>query len=108
MNTAVDIPHLKVPFKIDANGAAVVDQDSDDEIIQCVDAICRTPRGLRLDSPDFGIDEVVLRENGPDRDKLQRAILYWEPRARVAIDIQSPDNLAGLFQIVEVNVGGAF
>lgn len=108
MNTAVDIPHLKVPFSLSAAGAAVVEQDSDNEIIQCVEAICRTPRGTRLDSPDFGIDEVVLRETGPDRDKLQRTILYWEPRARVAIDIQSPDSLSGLYQIVEVNVGGSF
>lgn len=107
-DSAVDTPHFQVPFNFTADGAAVVEQDSDDDIVQCVSAVCRTPRGMRLESPDFGIDELVLREQGPDKDKLERAIVYWEPRARVSIDLSNPNVMDSLYQLVNVNVGGAF
>lgn len=102
----IDVPHFAVPFNITSEGAAMVEQDSDEDIMQCVEAICRTPRNSRLESPDFGIDEIVLRENGPDRNKLVNAITYWEPRARVAIDITSPDTMDAFYSIVEINIGG--
>lgn len=107
-NISVDVPHFAVPFNITTEGAEIIEQDSYDDIVQCVEALCRTPKGTRLDSPDYGIDEVVLREPGPDRVKLERAISYWEPRARVAIDISNPNVMDSLYQLVDVNVGGAF
>lgn len=104
----VNIPHFAVPFNLSANGAATVEQDSTEDVAACVGAICRTPKGTRLDSPEFGIDEVVFRERGPDRESLQKTIEFWEPRAQMYIEISRPDVLDTLYSMVEITVGGSF
>ena len=48
-----DSPHLKVPFQIVGPRAQVLEQDTHEEIAQCVEVILRYPLGVRLDLPDF-------------------------------------------------------
>jgi hypothetical protein len=51
----VDVPHLSVPFHLSGSGRfAVVEQDSDAELIQCVAVCLATPEGSRAEVPDYG------------------------------------------------------
>lgn len=75
-------PHLKIPFKFGHNGhAEVVEQDSDDDVTQCVFAVLNTPVGFRLEIPTFGVRKAVLEDNGPSLPMLEAALEEWVPRA---------------------------
>jgi hypothetical protein len=89
--TKVLRPHLRWPLRV-VNGAYdVVEQDSPEEIRQCVEITCRTPRGSRMSLPDFGLPDQAFRMGGPSRAQIEAAIARWEPRAPVAIDVDFPD-----------------
>lgn len=98
--------HFAVPFKFGANGgpALVVEQDSDDDIEQCIEAIVRTIRGQRLELPDFGIADPVLQEGGPDIGDISRAIEHWEPRAHTVIDVSDDSALDQLATIIHIGI----
>lgn len=92
-----DIPHLAVPITFANGQAAVVEQDSTDEIAQCVAAIAAYRPGERIDDPEFGIPEQALIENGIDDPEILSAIDRYEPRA----DIDIETDTSQLEQLVE-------
>lgn len=90
-----DSPHFRFPFKFTAAGPAdVMEQDSSEDIAQCVEIILRFPLGMRIDIPEFGISDQTFREKGPDLNELRTAIARWEPRADIVMD-QTLDELIG-------------
>lgn len=75
-------PHLKVPFQWGADGhAQVVEQNSVEDVTQCVFAVLNTRLGFRLEIPTFGLRKQILTENGPSLTQIEAAVLEWEPRA---------------------------
>lgn len=81
---AAQVPHLALPFRFADTGAVVVDQDSDEEIFYCCEAILRCPQGHRIERPDFGLPDQTFRQGGADPAAVQAALDRWEPRARTA------------------------
>jgi phage baseplate assembly protein W len=81
------VPHFAIPFRVDASGsAAVLDQDTFEEIAQCVGVLFSTTRGERIELPEYGIpDQVFLPENLVDTSELAAAIGKWEPRATALV-----------------------
>jgi phage baseplate assembly protein W len=92
----VRVPHLRVPFEVVGGKAAVVEQDSDQEIIACVVALLSTRLGSRLEEPEYGIpDELFeLLTPGMDAAAVLEAIDEWEPRARVVFAEVELEDLA--------------
>lgn len=86
-----DIPHLRVPLRFKGNNPNLdlVEQDTEVEIAQCVEAILRHHIGHRPEAPEFGIPELAFTQQDPTADQNQRAVLNavetWEPRADVTI-----------------------
>lgn len=79
------IPHLALPFSMDlVNGAPVVDQDSIDDVEQCVAVLCLTPIGSRAELPTYGIPDVTF-EQSINTGPIVSAINTWEPRAAVTV-----------------------
>jgi len=102
-----DNPHFKLPFRFGKDGHAdVVEQDSTDDVKQCVEAIMRTPQGFRLEIPGFGIEDPNFIENGPDEISLRRAIDAWEPRADYDILI-APDRDDPKKWTVQIEIQGS-
>jgi phage baseplate assembly protein W len=99
---SVTNPHFKVPFKFGSQGSAlVVEQDSPDDITQCVFAVLNTPVGFRLEIPSFGVNKSILEENGPSHDQLLAALEEWEPRASYTLtDSQLEDILSRYVNVV--------
>lgn len=88
VNTArpsVDVPHLALPFRFTTPYAAICEQDSLDEIADCVLAILSCPVGFRVELPDFGITDQTF-STIVDTDELLEAIEAWEPRASATFD----------------------
>lgn len=78
--------HLRVPFEISGDRALVVDDGSEDEIIQNVAVIVGTFRGERLTIPDFGITDPTfeMADEALDTAELEAVIEQWEPRAEAS------------------------
>jgi phage baseplate assembly protein W len=101
-STDVVNPHFKLPFRWGSNGhAEVVEQDSPEDVTQCVYAILNTPVGHRLEIPAFGVRKAVLEENGPSLAMLEAALHEWEPRASYSLtDGQLEDILSRYVNVV--------
>ncbi|NAZ73846.1 hypothetical protein GTQ99_00175 [Kineococcus sp. T13] len=82
------IPHLRVPFQIGLGGsAAVVEQDSYEDISQCVATYMGTPQGHRLEAPTFGIPDMAFGAPAQEAlDTIANELGDWEPRAEVTLD----------------------
>lgn len=78
-----EAPHFRLPFRVVGRGARVVEQDSLEEIAQCVYAVLATEPGSREEEPDFGLDDQAFRMGGADLDHFQEIVSQYEPRARL-------------------------
>jgi phage baseplate assembly protein W len=100
-------PHFAVPFRFGNSGhAECVEQDSHDDVYQCVQAIVRTVRGQRLELPDFGINDTVMQEGGPDVSDISGAIEQYEDRASYVIDVDYEEDIDSLMWSISIGVEG--
>ena len=83
--TTVRIPHLSVPLKLRGERFSAHEQNSDEEVGQCVESILRTPIGSRLSVPQFGIPTLEFSPNEDHIPEIINAITLWEPRAQEII-----------------------
>lgn len=82
------VTHLAFPFRLDYHGSPeVVDQDSLEDVSQCVRVLVSTVRGERLELPEYGLPDPVFAPDGMVADGVARAVERWEPRvANLAIE----------------------
>lgn len=78
----LSIPHLTWPVRLDGTGLAQVEQDSLDDIAQCVTVLLSTQVGSRDELPAYGIDDPVGGRH-IDLPSVVAAVGEWEPRAVV-------------------------
>lgn len=76
-----DTPQIALPIRFVNGRIAEIEQDSPQEIEQCIETICRYRPHDREERPDFGIDDQTFREGGVDLNKLQQEVERLEPRA---------------------------
>ena len=100
------VPHLRIPFRIDRTGTAeVVEQDSFEEIAQCVQTLVTTRLGERVEVPDYGIpDQVFLSEPAVQSASLATQIEQWEPRATALVE-STPDSADELLRRLRILLG---
>jgi phage baseplate assembly protein W len=99
-----DVPHLAFPLRLAEDGGfAVVEQDTLEDVRQCVHVVLVTPRGSRPLAPNVGIEDPAFMA-GVDAAELQAALEGddGEPRARVTIEADPVS--AGGEQSVSVRV----
>lgn len=100
------IPHLSLPLRIEANGYAVAQQETLDEVVVAVASICAFPIGSRIEAPEFGVPEYELSQRPLPTQAIEDAIETWEPRANVEVseaDYDPGDPLASRL-VVRVTV----
>lgn len=103
-NLPTTIPHLKLPMKLFGGKFTTVEQDTTDEIMQCVRAVIGTVRGQRTNLPDFGLDiDIVFLLKDMDITRIEAAIEEWEPRAKATVEI-NPQTVDNLLQAIRVLV----
>jgi hypothetical protein len=96
-----EIPHFAVPFNFVGTTVAAVEQDTPEEVTQCVYVIAHYHPGDRAELPEFGIPDQVFRPL-TDVDLIRDAVERWEPRSSVALS--SDFDLASLVDSVRLNV----
>jgi hypothetical protein len=78
---AVDTPHFNFPFRISPTGVDAVEQDTVEDVANCVIAIMATVIGSRDLAPTFGVPDLVfLNQPIGVHDLL---ISSQEPRAEI-------------------------
>jgi phage baseplate assembly protein W len=83
------IPHFALPFRIDGvRGAVVHEQDSEEEIMDCIETILRFDTGHRPERPEFGIPDQTFAMPEPDVTLVEAALVEWEPR--IEMDVSPP------------------
>ena len=89
----IDTPHLNLPFALTGEHGTsvdVVDQDTPDDIANCVEAILRYTPGQRQMNPGFGVTDQTFRRD-PDLDEIRDQISEHEPRAAAAVEDMSDE-----------------
>jgi phage baseplate assembly protein W len=99
----IDTPHFAFPFRINAGKVQVREQDSDEEVMDCVEVLLSTTIGERQELPNYGIPDQTFRMGGSDKAALLAAIREHEPRADVNFE---QTDLEGLIETVRVSVRG--
>lgn len=85
------VPHFDLPFRLDGLGHAVVaDQDTLEDVSNCVQAIVLTMVGQRQELTTFGIGDYTLHNQPIAMDEIINAVIDQEPRA-VLVMSQAPD-----------------
>jgi phage baseplate assembly protein W len=84
-----DVPHLQWPLRIHDGRLQVVEQDTIEDVRQCVHALLVTPRGARPLAPELGIDDPTFI--GVDPERLAADLQDAEPRAIVTVELAGPD-----------------
>ncbi len=87
-----DVPHFSLPFRFASSSAAVNEQDSIDEIADCVLAILVCPENFRIELPNFGLADQAFTIPAPSLTAIREAVEAWEPRAQQTLDTY-PDAL---------------
>ncbi len=83
---SVPTPHLQWPVRIETGRLAVVEQDTFDDVAQCVKIIASTPLGGASWDPQLGVRGLLYGEGGADPDETYEAVERSEPRAEIQID----------------------
>lgn len=89
------IPTFAYPFQMTDSGAVVVEQGSEDEIFDNVQAIAVCPIGACPDLPTFGIPDPTFQPGPPNTNAIIAAIMQWEPRANESAMTYALDNSGG-------------
>jgi len=76
-----DTPHFNLPFSFGLNGVDVVEQDTLDDVANCVVAILVTHTGFRDYVPEFGSADYTFRQQPIGIDDVLGVIGSQEPRA---------------------------
>lgn len=98
----ITVPHLAFPLRQAADGGlAVVEQDTIDDVRQCVHVLLRTPIGARPLAPAVGVDDPTF-SSGVDGDELAARLEDQEPRATVSVSASVVDDTGG--QEIEIDV----
>jgi phage baseplate assembly protein W len=84
--SSVQVPHFTFPFALNGNSFGVVEQDTIEEIQQCVEILLLTPSGSRLVLPDYGTPETLFAQMPINVPAILNKLNKWEPRAAVTLD----------------------
>jgi phage baseplate assembly protein W len=99
------VPHFSLPFRIEGGTVATSEQDTLEEIADCVEAVLRTTVGARLELPEFGIPDQSFSLNGADPHAIDAAVQKWEPRAVTAAQANN-ESLDDFISQITLNVAG--
>jgi hypothetical protein len=97
------IPHFDLPFRYHNGQAAVNEQGTDADIAACVFAVCATEPGQFLDTPLFGLPDLVGSQVPIPTSAVIGPISRWEPRARILAEV-NPSLLNAAIQNANVEV----
>src|SRR4029077_5826565 len=82
--------HFNFPFKFDniTGHAAEVEQDTLDDVVNCVEVAFLVEPGYRLEVPTFGVPSQVFNLQPLNLENMIQAVQLWEARAEMTLGQQ--------------------
>jgi phage baseplate assembly protein W len=99
----IAIPHLQIPLRLLGNHLGQVEQDTVDDVAQCVQVIVSTPLGFSDELPDMGLTMQEFYVGGADVEEIQAQLDEHEPRWAGLVE-EAPDKLDVALSVVSVRV----
>jgi phage baseplate assembly protein W len=99
------VPHFAFPFQLNGNSFSVVEQDTHQEVQQCVEILLLTPTGSRMVLPDYGTPETIYTQVPTNTAAIIAKLNNWEPRAAVSLD-QTLNTINQLISYIRINITG--
>lgn len=98
------------PLRVASDGRmATVEQDSDEDVAQCLLNVGRTRPGERWDEPALGVEPLEFTERPLDLTQMTEALRRYEPRRTVEVIERTPilsDAVAQVTAELEVTFDG--
>lgn len=99
-----NVPHFDYPFRFDFNNhAACVEQDSIEDIENCIVSILLTEIGARIEIPEYGMESMLFKQQPLSSGDIYNAITSQESRAHMVVSTD-PDMVDYLTALVDINV----
>ena len=99
-----NIPHFDMPFTFAPDGHALeVEQNSEREITNCVEAVIRTAIGFRSYVPNFGIEDPVFAAVPMNLAAIKTQVEANEPRSQTT-GISDVDRLDQMINNITLEV----
>lgn len=98
------VPVMQWPFRMggfNSSEIAYVEQDTPEEIEQCVALLLTTSPGGFPDEPTLGLPDPAFRQGGVSESDIDSVVHRWEPRAQVNF---TSDELVSLTQTLGIEV----
>lgn len=101
-----DTPHFDLPFRFHPN-VICVEQDTIEDVTNCVEILLRTDYGSRPEAPDIGVSDLTFNNQPINEDRLHDEIVASEPRAILLIS-ERPDVFDEMIDriTIQVRTGG--
>lgn len=96
-------PHFDLPFRFDGDKFAEVEQDTIDDVYNCVLIDLVTPEGVRPDLPEYGMPDLTFMDQPIDPNLITSKIVADEPRAELIIQ-QQPNAFDELIDEITIDV----
>lgn len=100
----IETPHFDFPFAIHGSSVTVVEQDTLDDITNCITVIILTHVGWRPEAPRFGTPDYTFKKQPIGKDFILQILQAQEPRAALMIQ-ESPDVFDSLIDRILVETG---
>ena len=84
--STVAVPHFAFPLQMNGSTFLVREQDTTEEIQDCVLVLLLTPLGSRMVLPSYGTPEVLYSQMPPNIPAILAECNTWEQRALVDLD----------------------
>jgi phage baseplate assembly protein W len=97
-------PHFSLPLRFNRNTFVVSEQDSEEEILDCIELILRYTHGDRPEKPTFGLPDQTFASPNPNEDLIRASLAEWEERVGTEIGHTILDKLNPLIQSISVEV----
>lgn len=97
------VPHFDLPFRL-GTAAAVVEQNTEDDIYNCVLASLLHHLGQRPEAPGFGAGDLAFKQQPLDLNTITEKVITDEPRAALFLE-QQPNVLNTMIAEITVMVG---
>lgn len=102
------VPHFDLPFRLVTSEGiqvpATVEQDSLEDVVNCVEAAMRTDKGSRSDLTTFGVSDPTFQVLPIDTTQVIAEIEAHEERATMVLT-QEPDRIDSLVSTITADVG---
>lgn len=98
------VPVMQWPFRMggfNSSEISYVEQDTPEEIEQCVALLLTTRPGDFPDEPTIGLPDPAFRQGGISEADIQAVVRRWEPRAEINF---TGDQLVALTQTLDIEV----